>query len=132
MERLQERGWRLGLRFDPLIYNEDYREQYRRLYEKVFGSLRVGSLHSVSVGPFRLAADAFKAMIRLYPEDALFAGPLEEETGFVAYRRELEEEMVEFCTTELLRHVPREIFFPGLSMAPATPAYSAAASGPVS
>ena len=83
--------------------------------------MRVGSLHSVSLGPFRLAGDAFKAMVRLYPEDVLFAG-LAEENGRVAYRRELEEEMVEFCTGELLRHVPQEIFFPGLSVAPATPA----------
>jgi spore photoproduct lyase len=132
MERLQERGWRLGLRFDPLIYNEDYREQYRRLYEQVFGAVRTGNLHSVSVGPFRLSGDAFKAMVRLYPEDLLFAGPLEEENGSVAYRRELEEEMVEFCTAELLRHVPQEIFFPSLSVAPATPAHPTAESGPVS
>ncbi len=33
MERLQERGWRLGLRFDPLIWSEGFRDQYRRLYE---------------------------------------------------------------------------------------------------
>jgi hypothetical protein len=31
----------------------------------------------------------------------------------------------------LLRHVPQEIFLPSLSVAPATPAYSTAASGPV-
>jgi len=131
MERLQERGWRLGLRFDPLIYTEDFREQYRRLFRQVFGSLRLASLHSVSVGPFRLASDAFKAMVRLYPEAPLFTGPLEQENDYVAYRRELEEEMVEFCTAELLRHVPQEIFLPSLSVAPAAPADSIAASGPV-
>ncbi|HYX23012.1 MAG TPA: DNA photolyase [Thermoanaerobaculia bacterium] len=132
MERLQERGWRLGLRFDPLIYDAGYREQYRRLFEQVFGAVRVGSLHSVSLGPFRLAGDAFRAVVRLYPEDELFTGPLAEENGRVAYRVELEEEMVEFCTAELLRHVPQEIFFPGLSMAPATPAAAHSDGGPAS
>ena len=125
MERLQERGWRLGLRFYPLIYDPGYREQYRRLYGQIFGAVRVASLHSVSVGAFRLSGDAFKAIVRLYPEDSLFAGPLAEEAGTVAYRREIEAEMVEFCTAELLRHVPREIFFPSLSVAPAVPAPSA-------
>jgi spore photoproduct lyase len=87
----------------------------------------------VSLGPFRLAGDAFKAVVRLYPEDALFAGPLEEEDGHVAYRREIEEEMLGFCTGELLRHVPEEIFFPGLSLAPAVPPpASQAEGGPVS
>ena len=118
MEKLQERGWKLGLRFDPLIYNEGYREQYRRLYEQVFGHVRVGSLHSVSLGPFRLAPGAFKTMERLYPDDALFAGPIEELAGKVCYRGEMEAEMVEFCTGELLRYIPRDIFYPSLSLAP--------------
>jgi spore photoproduct lyase len=119
MERLQERGWRLGLRFDPLIYGEGYREQYRRLYEQVFGAVRIESLHSVSLGPFRLPPDFFRTMARLYPEDPLFSSPLEEEGGQVGYRRDLEAEMMGFCREELLRRIPREIFHPGLSAAPA-------------
>jgi len=132
MKRLQERGWRLGLRFDPLIYDERFREQYRRLYEQVFGVVRVESLHSVSLGPFRLPADFFRTIVRLYPEDPLFAAPLDEENGGpVGYRRDLEEEMVGFCREELLRHVPRELFFPGLSALPAV-ATPDAGSGQVS
>jgi spore photoproduct lyase len=120
MKKLRERGWKLGLRFDPLIYNEDFREQYRRLYRQVFAAVPVESLHSVSLGPFRLPHELFRTMLRLYPDDPLFAAPLVEE-DLVAYRRELEEEMVEFCTEELLRHIPREIFFPSLSVAPSQP-----------
>jgi DNA repair photolyase len=120
MERLQERGWKLGLRFDPVIYNEGYREQYRRLYEQVFSHLKIESLHSVSLGPFRLPQSYFRTVSRLYPDDALFAGPLDDEGGLVSYRRDLEAEMLGFCTEELLRYVPREIFFPCLSAAPAS------------
>lgn len=124
MEKLQERGWRLGLRFDPLIYDEGFREQYRRLYEQVFGAVRVESLHSVSLGPFQLPGELFRNMARLYPESPLFAAPLDEAGGQVGYRRDLEEEMVEFCREELLRHIPGEIFFPGLSALPAAQAAS--------
>ncbi|HSN87528.1 MAG TPA: DNA photolyase [Thermoanaerobaculia bacterium] len=126
MERLEERGWKLGLRFDPLIYNEDYRDQYRRLFRQVFSALRPESLHSVSLGPFRLTQDFFKTLVRLYPEDPFFAAPFEEEAQ-VSYRRDLEAGMVEFCTEELLRHIPRELFEPGFSVAPGQPV-----SGPVS
>jgi len=115
MAKLQERGWRLGLRFDPLIYDERYREQYRRLYATVFGAVQAESLHSVSLGPFRLPLEYFRTITRLYPEAPLFAAPLAEEGGDAGYRRDLEEEMLEFCREELLRHVPREIFHPGLS-----------------
>lgn len=128
MAKLQERGWRLGLRFDPLIYSEGYREQYRRLYDQVFGAIRAESLHSVSLGPFRLSPELFRNIVRLYPEDPLFAAPLEEEEdGQIGYRRDLEEEMVEFCREELLRRIPGEIFHPGLST---PPAHAAAAEAP--
>ena len=29
---LQERGWPIGLRFDPLIYDHAYEERYRDLF----------------------------------------------------------------------------------------------------
>jgi spore photoproduct lyase len=119
MVRLQERGWRLGLRFDPLLYDAGFREPYRRLYAAVFGALRVESLHSVSLGPFRLPGELFRNVQRLYPDSPLLAAPLEEESGQVGYSRELEDEMVGFCREELLRHIPREIFVPGLSALPA-------------
>jgi spore photoproduct lyase len=119
MAKLQERGWRLGLRFDPLIYAEGFREQYRRLYAAVFGAIRVDSLHSVSLGPFHLPGELFRNMVRLYPESPLFAAPLDETGGQVSYRRDLQEEMVGFCREELLRHIPPEIFLPGLSAPPA-------------
>jgi spore photoproduct lyase len=114
-ERLQERGWKVGLRFDPLIYNEGYRGQYRRLYAQVFRHLRADALHSVSLGSFHLSAGVFRTAERLYPDDPLLAGPLEETNGRVTYRRDLEAEIVGFCTEELLRHIPRSIFFPTLS-----------------
>lgn len=119
MEKLQERGWKLGLRFDPLVYNEDYRAQYRRLFAQVFEHLRAEPLHSVSLGPFRLTPGHFATLEHLYPDEALLAGPLADvEHGHIGYRRGLEEEMSAFCTGELLRHIPREVFHPSLSMAP--------------
>ena len=119
MCRLAERGWRLGLRFDPLIYDESYRERYRNLFAQVFSTVPVASLHSVSLGPFRLSDGAFRTVIRLYPEEPLFAVPVAEEGGRVTYPPDREQEMVESVTEDLLAHIPREIFFPSLSLPPA-------------
>jgi len=119
MSRLAERGWRLGLRFDPLIYDESYRERYRNLFAQVFSTVPVSSLHSVSLGPFRLSDSAFRTVVRLYPEEPLFAAPVAEEDGRVTYPPEREREMLAAVTEDLLTHIPKAIFFPTLSTPPA-------------
>ncbi len=109
--KLASRGWKLGLRFDPLLFTPTYREHYRRLFTEVFASVPTDAIHSVSLGPFRLPRDYFQKMVKLYPEERLFAGPLEERNGMVSFTGELEKEMDQFCTEELLAHVPRERLF---------------------
>lgn len=112
MARLQKQGWLLGLRFDPLIYQSDYREPYRQLFDQVFSVIDPEKLHSVSLGTFRLPESYFKKMHKLYPEAKLFAGPINAAGGMVTYRQELEREMIEFCSSRLLNHIPPTIFFP--------------------
>ena len=111
MLQLAERGYRLGLRFDPLLYSKNYQKHYRELFEVMFSRLDVRSLHSVSFGPFRMPRDYFQRMRKLYPEEKLFAG-LDEESRMVSYPAELETAMREFCEEELSRFVPASILFP--------------------
>ncbi len=115
MERLARAGWKLGLRFDPLLYHRGFRDRYRQLFDEVFRRLDVEVLHSVSLGPFRLPASYFSTLTKLYPEEALLAAPMEDVEGVVSYRKDLLSELTEFCTGEILGHIPREIFHPCLS-----------------
>lgn len=112
MAEVRDRGWPLGLRFDPLVYTPDYREQYRRLFADVFAAVPGADVHSVSLGPFRLPAGFFRRVERLYPDEPLFAGAFEDHGGMVSYPRDREAEMIAFCSEEILRHVPRDVFFP--------------------
>ncbi|MGR9085446.1 MAG: spore photoproduct lyase family protein [Gammaproteobacteria bacterium] len=112
MTRLQEQGWLLGLRFDPLIYQSGYKEQYRRLFEQVFAVIDPARLHSVSLGSFRLPMPYFKNMRALYPDAKLFSSPLNRLGGMMAYPQELEQDMIGYCTEQLLNHIPKTIFFP--------------------
>ena len=101
-----------SLRFDPLVYTPDYRERYRRLFADVFAVARGDGVHSVSLGPFRLPRAFFHRVERLYPDEPLFAGAFEDHGGMMTYPRGLEAEMLDFCSEEILRHVPRDVFFP--------------------
>ncbi len=109
--KLASRGWRIGLRFDPLVAAPGYEKLYRELFESVFGSIPEPSIHSVGFGAFRLPRDYFRRMVRLYPEERLFASPLEEREGMVSYVSTIEEELVGFCREQLLERVSEERLF---------------------
>jgi spore photoproduct lyase len=110
--KLQQQGWPIGLRFDPLIYQHDYRQIYRELFEQVFAAVDPRALHSVSLGVFRLPEQYFKKIHKLYPDEKLFASPLQTVAGMVSYRADLEQAMMADCTAMLLEYFPEARFFP--------------------
>ncbi len=54
----------------------------------------------------------FDNMYRLYPEEKLFAGPLEEQNGMIGYRSEHEQALLKHCETLLLQYLPQDRYFP--------------------
>ena len=110
--KLQTHGWQIGLRFDPMIYQLGYQQQYQHLFEQVFSVIKLESLHSVSLGAFRLPEKYFKKVHKLFPDEKLFVSPLENNQGMISYKEVLEQEMTNFCTEQLLRYIPKELFFP--------------------
>jgi spore photoproduct lyase len=112
MRRLQEAGWKLGLRFDPVIYHPEYQAEFSALLERIFKIIDAQAIHSVSLGNFRLTRDHFRTASRLYPEEPLFAQPMALEQGIVSYPRERENEMMAFCENELMQHIPPQAYQP--------------------
>ncbi len=112
MVKLQQHGWNIGLRFDPVIYFHDYQNHYRQLFEQVFSRLNVEQIHSVSLGTFRLPDAYFKKIHKLYPMEKLLAGPFESNQGMTGYKMELEQEMRAFCQAEFMNYITPTQFFP--------------------
>jgi len=118
MLKLSQRGWKIGLRFDPLVYAPDFYQQYQRLFSMVFAQLSLDSLHSVSLGLFRLPQKFHKKMLRLYPDEPLFvSGLLSNNDGgakskMVSYSAEIEEQLFSQCEKLLLTYISRLVYFP--------------------
>ncbi len=112
MKKLQDAGWILGLRFDPIIYEIDFQTQYKNLFEYIFENIDAQKLHSVSLGSFRLPKSYFQTLQKLYPEEILFASTFEENNGMVAYPEPLLNELLSYCSKLLLNIIPEEKFFP--------------------
>ena len=111
--RLQEAGWKVGLRFDPIVFHPHYKKLYETLFQAVFSQLDIEKIHSVSLGTFRLPERFFKNMIQLYPYEALFAGPLEKNNqAMIGYSADLEAELFSFCEERILSFISPQQYFP--------------------
>ena len=111
MAKLAELGWNLGLRLDPLIYHDGFEKSYEKLVADIFQSVPSKAIHSVSLGPMRFPKAMFARISQLYSDDRLLAGPLSPSNGMVSYKRALEEEMTEICSSLMEKYVPKEKFF---------------------
>ncbi len=112
MCKLQRRGWPVGLRLDPLIDCTNFEALYRDLLETLFRSIDGDNIHSISFGPFRMPEGFFEQMVKLYPEEPLFAHSMSVNEGMVSYGLRREQEMRELLHTMLLDYVAPEILFP--------------------
>jgi spore photoproduct lyase len=110
--KLQNQGWSIGLRFDPLIYQHNYRQCYHELFEQVFKVIKVELIHSISFGVFRLPEQFFKKILKHYPDEKLFASPLQISDGMMSYHAQIEAAMMHDCETMLREYVPQTKIFP--------------------
>jgi len=110
LKKLQAHGWAIGLRFDPMIYEDNYREQYAQLFETIFTTLDASKIHSVSMGVFRLPEPYYRKMQKLFPDEKLFAVRLHKNEGMISYGKELEGKMLSECENLLLNYVPQSLY----------------------
>lgn len=93
MREVAERGWLIGLRFDPLIYHPEFKKLYENLFNTIFSSISSQSLHSISMGPLRFPEKMFQKILKLYPHDPLLSHPLYKQGNVFSYKQEIEQDM---------------------------------------
>jgi len=105
LRRLQQHGWRIGIRFDPVIWHNDYVEDYQMTIEHVFSQLDSDRIDSVTLGGFRLPKDFYKTMHKLYPEHWILNAGLDDSSGMVTYREQIESDVLsvigELCAAHI-------------------------------
>jgi len=111
LARLQQQGWPVALRFEPLIYTERFQQDYEQLFSGIFARLNSDRLHSVSTGMFRMPKKFYTNIAALYPDEALFARQTESREGQVGQPDEQEQELLQCVGDLLLRYVDKRKYY---------------------
>ena len=111
MKKLALKGWKVGLRFDPLIHGRDWKKLYKELIEKIFNEIPKNSIHSISFGALRFPKSMYKKINIMYPDEKLFSGPLTNQGQLVSYNSDVENEMIRFCSDVVHQFISKSLVF---------------------
>jgi len=64
LKKLAKKGWKIGIRFDPIIIYKDWQRDYELLFKNVLGSVPEKNLHSVTYGNMRFPKDIYKKILQ--------------------------------------------------------------------
>lgn len=98
LKKLANRGWKIGLRFDPVIDVERFEEIYADFFHDIFTSIDESSIHSATLGMFRLPDTMRKRMSQLNRGDGLL-GSLQRD------------EVIPYCYNQITSYIPKEKVF---------------------
>ncbi len=88
MQELKNHGFALAAHFDPIIYEDEFRQNYQLLLEEMKASGLTPILHYLSLGVVRFTKDVFREVERNYPDSLLHTGPMVKSfDGKVRYHR---------------------------------------------
>lgn len=108
---LQEKGWPIGLRFDPLIYHPNWQESYNAFFDEVFSTLNPHQIHSITLGTLRMPQGVAESMKKQYYDEPLFFSGLCQRKKQVTYLPEIEQSIYTFCKNKILDYAPENILF---------------------
>jgi spore photoproduct lyase len=90
MERLNKLGHKLAAHFDPIIYEDSFKENYQNLLENMKQRGFTKDLSYLSLGVVRFTKDVYRETERNYPESIIHTGPMVKSfDGKVRYHRPL-------------------------------------------
>ena len=109
IKNLQDMGWNIGIRFDPIIWlgNE---KNYKKFFSEVFFKLNLKKIHSITFGNFRVPVKYLKKLSKIRPNDS-FIQMASTRQNLGVKDNFIEQEGKEFCKKEILKFVDKEKLF---------------------
>ena len=109
LKELTSLGWQIGLRFDPLIYNKNWKVSYKELIRTILNEIDINNIHSFSFGSLRFPKLIFNAISDMYPGDDLFSYNFEKRDNIFSYKDEVEKEMISYCKNLIHKKVKKDV-----------------------
>jgi spore photoproduct lyase len=102
---LYQKGFKIGIHLDPIIYSEDFKEKYIDFLNELNQTIPIHKIEYISVGVVRFTKDVWYEVEKNYPKSNMHKQELvKSENGLVRYNRPMRLWMLNFVKDELLKY----------------------------
>ena len=105
MKKLAEMGWKIGLRFDPIIPACNFAKIYETLFKNIASNIPKENIHSISFGMMRFPKKMFKKMIKEYPNKKIISLNFKNNNGIYSYSEEVQKKLENIIVGKLKKYM---------------------------
>lgn len=102
------KGWKVRLCFDPMLYIKDWEKSYSDLIETTIKEIPIEKIYDISIGTFRVSKDYLKKMRKQRFDSIILNYPYETADGVCSYDSNLTESMFNYIYELIKKYVPEE------------------------
>ena len=108
IKELQNKGWKVRICIDPLIYTDDFEKNYSEMIEYLFSEIDKNKVIDVSIGVFRTSKEYLKKMRNQNKKSEILYYPFECIDGVYTYSDKLKSYMIDFIKEKFLKYIDNE------------------------
>ena len=108
IKELQNKGWKVRICIDPLIYIDDFEKNYSEMIEYLFSEIDKNKVIDVSIGVFRTSKEYLKKMRNQNKKSEILYYPFECIDGVYTYSNKLKSYMIDFIKEKFLKYIDNE------------------------
>ena len=105
MKKLANAGWKLGLRFDPIIPFYNFAKIYENLFQNIASTIPKENIHSISFGMMRFPKKMFKKMIKENLNKRISSLDFKNNNGIYSYSKEREKKFKNIIIKKLKKYM---------------------------
>ena len=105
IKKLQEKGWKVRICIDPLIYSDNFEKNYSQMIEYLFNEIDKEKVIDISIGVFRISKEYLKKMRNQNQNSEILYYPFECIDGVYTYSDKTKSYMINFIKEQFLKYI---------------------------
>lgn len=75
IKKMREFGYNIGIHFDPVVYSENFKEEYIEVFKELNEAIELNEISYLSLGVVRYTKDVYREVKNNYPKSEISNGP---------------------------------------------------------